>query len=361
MTLVKVNLKDWYKTKNELIKLLVQAADSIDQRHNNVCKSRIAGNTFSSIGAGMLIAGVSLAPLTVGTSLPLLAVAGGVIGCLGNATSIGGVIYEKVAQRKDLKKTKQIIEQFYHETEVLLSREASIYWNFLNCISPAVGAYSAINVCLKFLQIFDSVTDAAEATTNAGALFTNSLVAAGLTGRAFGKFALHVSVVLSAIGIAIDTIDTTIAANDIVHHKNQDKTYDLNRPSKRLREFVLRFENLRFEEIEKSFVRCNAAVSVVNRGHYSARLSVTYFIDGKKVKLFATEGFGRKQTVTKEFLLPKIAKSAYLKIETMTIGCSCNLPTNFWRLLLKQEIKLPYFKVYKLTGTNIFPKIKQII
>lgn len=172
-----INLKEWHETKNRLITQLTRSADILDKRHVSICISRIIGNTVSSVGGGMMFAGFALAPFSGGASLPLLAVAGGIIGCLGNTTSIGSIIYEKVKERKDLNVTKELIERFNSNTETLLSREASLYWNFLNLISPAMSTYSAVNTCIKFFQLFDTVSDTVETT---GALFTNALCAAGL-------------------------------------------------------------------------------------------------------------------------------------------------------------------------------------
>jgi hypothetical protein len=348
----KIDMKEWYSIKNELIELLTKAADQLDKRHIEVCYIRIVGNTVSSVGGGMLIAGLVLAPLSAGTSLPLLAVTGGLIGCLGNTTSITGVIYEKVAERKELDITRKLIEKFNHNTETLLSREASLYWNFINLISPCMSTYNALNVCVKFFQFFDSISDTAEAT---GAIFTNALVAAGLSGRIFGKFALHVSLVLNLIGIAIDTLDTVIAAKDIYFVADTS-----NKPSQKLRQFILKFQKLKFEEIESRFVKFNGGVSVVNRGFFSARFNVTYYIDDNKVTALATESFGRKKTITKEFLVPKAAQKAFLKIEILVFGTGCNLKSNVWRKLFKEEIQLPFFKVYKLSGSILNTKIREI-
>jgi hypothetical protein len=351
-----INLIEWYKTKNEIIDILINAADSLDHRHINVCYTRIFGNTLSSIGGVMLTAGVATAPLSAGTSLPFLAVTGALIGCVGNTTSISSVIYEKISERKNLEKNKLLIEKFNHNTEALLSREASLYWNFVNLISPCLSAYNALNVCIKFFQFLDSVSDTAEVT---GVIFTNALVKAGLAGRIFGKFALHVSIVLNMIGIAIDTVDTALAIKDIYDFKRLDANY-INKPSKKLREYIVKFQKLKFEEIENRFIKFNAGISVINKGFYSTRFKVTYLIDDKKITAFATESFNRKQTITKEFLIPKLAESAFLKIEVLVLGFGCNLQTNYWKKIIKLEISPPYFKVFKLTGNKFNPKIKEI-
>ena len=172
----KIDLTEWYQIKEKLINQLIVSADLLDNRHVYVCCSRILGNTVSSAGSGMLIAGLALAPVTAGASLPLLAVVGGIVGCVGNVTSISSVIYEKVAERKDLEYTKILIDQFNANTEVLLSREASLYWNFLSVIQPGLSAYNAVNTCIKFFQFFDSVADTTE---TAGAMFTHALCTAG--------------------------------------------------------------------------------------------------------------------------------------------------------------------------------------
>ncbi len=169
-------LKQWYKIRDELVNDLIYAANRLDQRHINICVLRILGNTASSVGSGMLLSGLALAPFSGGTSLPLLAATGAIIGCLGNTTSIGSIVFEKVAENKELKRTKKLIDRFNVNTEIMLSREASLYWSFLKLISPCISTYTAINTCIKFFQVFDAVTDTME---TAGALFTNALCTTG--------------------------------------------------------------------------------------------------------------------------------------------------------------------------------------
>jgi len=171
-----IDLKQWHKIRDDLVQDLVAAANSLDQRHIHICVSRIFGNTVSSVGSGMLLAGLALAPLSGGTSLPLLAATGAVIGCLGNTTSIGSIIYEKIAAKKELKRTKELIDKFNVNTESMLSREASLYWSFLQLISPCVSTYTAVNTCIKFVQVFDAMADTME---TGGALFTNALCTTG--------------------------------------------------------------------------------------------------------------------------------------------------------------------------------------
>lgn len=171
------DLNEWNKSKEELIIQLTESANLLDNRHHYLCYSRIAGNTVSSIGSGMLIAGLALAPVSAGASLPALAVAGGIIGFVGNSTSMTSVVYENIAERLDMRKTKELIDSFHHNTEAMLSREASVYWNFVNMISPGLSAYNAVNAFVKFSQLFGTITDTAE---TGGALFTKALCTSGI-------------------------------------------------------------------------------------------------------------------------------------------------------------------------------------
>lgn len=180
-----------------------------------------------------------------------------------------------------------------------------------------------------------------------------------MTGRMFGKFALHVSLGLNLIGIAADTADSAFAYKDMSRIKN-NTIQDSDRPSYKLREFICKFQKLDFEEIESRFIKFNAGVSVVNKGRFRARFNVSYLIDSVKVVAVATKKFKRKESCTKEFIIPKVAKHAVLKIEILRLGFGWKGGYSIWKKVLKTEIRPPYFKVFKLTGTKLFPKIVEL-
>ncbi len=155
-------------------------------------------------------------------------------------------------------------------------------------------------------------------------------------------------------GIAVDTLDSSLAIKDIsrLKKKGDKKMPETDRPSKKLREFICKFQNLEFEEIESRFLRYNACISVVNHGRFRARYSVTYQINGNKITAVATHSFRRRQGLTKEFVVPKVAKLVKLKIEIRTFGK--------WKTLLKKSLEGPYFRAYKLSGGRVFANIKEI-
>jgi len=159
---------------------------------------------------------------------------------------------------------------------------------------------------------------------------------------------------LNVAGIALDTIDSSIAVVDIfrLKKKGSKKISDTDRPSRKLREFICKFQNLELEEIESRFLRYNACISVMNLGRFRARYSVTYQINHNKITAVATESFRRKQGLTKEFVIPKVGTCVILTIEKRRLVK--------WKTLLKISLEPPYFKAYKLSGGRIFSKIKEI-
>jgi hypothetical protein len=342
---------EWNRTKEAVIIQLTDFADLIDKRHHYLCFSRITCNTVSTIGSGMLITGLALAPVTAGASLPIIAVMGGIIGFVGNSVGISCAIYENIAERLDLRKTKELIEEFNHTTEAMLSREASVYWNFMLLITPCLSAYGAVKTYVKFVQVFDAVSDTAE---TGGALFTKALCTSGTLGRVFGRFALHASLALNSIGIVLDTLDSGLAAVDI-YKTQKSLVKDVDKPSNKVRQFITKFKTLDFEEIESRFVKFNAGVSIINRGRFKARFSITYLIGDSKITAVATEAFKRKQVILKEFNIPKVGACVVLKVEISMVSCRF-----LWRVIFKKEIEPPYFKIFELNGNKLFPRIKEI-
>ena len=114
------------------------------------------------------------------------------------------------------------------------------------------------------------------------------------------------------------------------------------------------------DEIEKSFIKSNGGVALVNNGLFYARFKVAYFIDENKMTSYETEIIPRHSTHAKEFLIPKAGRDATLKIEVLFFGFGCNSPINIWKLVHKEKIQVPYFKIFTLTGTTIFPKVSEI-
>ena len=348
-------IKEWHRIKQELISCLEYSADLLDKRHVKVCLTRILGNSVSTVGSGMFVAGIALAPVTAGTSLPILAIIGSITGCMGNVTSLGGVIYERTQERKDLEVVQRNIEAFNFSTESLLSRQASLYWSFVNFISPGIGTFGTVNTCIKFFQFLDYIGD----SSITGAYFTNLIVGQGMVARVCGKFALHVSVGLNLIGITVDTVDTAMAIKDIRKLRNKT-TKDSEKPSRKLREFITKFKKLDIEEIERSFIQCNGGISLINNGFFYARFKICYFLDDAKMTSYESEIISRHSTHVKEFLIPKSGKDAILKIEILVFGFGCNSPFNVWKVLRREKIQVPYFKILKLTGTAFNPNLKEI-
>lgn len=173
-------------------------------------------------------------------------------------------------------------------------------------------------------------------------------------GRVFGKFALHASLALNAVGIVIDTVDSGLASRDIYRTK-KSLVRDEEKPSKILRQFITKFRTLDFDEIESRFVKFNAGISVVNRGRFKARFSVKYLIGESEIIAVATETFKRKQALLKEFNVPKVGTFVVLKIEVLMVNCDL-----LWKVVFKEEIRPPYFRVFELSGSQILPHIKEI-
>ena len=175
----------------------------------------------------------------------------------------------------------------------------------------------------------------------------------------FGKFALHVSLGLNLIGIAMDTADSTFAGIDVYRLK-KDQVCDTDKPSRKLRQFICKFQNLEFEEIESRFLRYNAGISVINKGRFQAKFKVTYLLEDSTITAVNTDNFKRKQAVLKEFNIPKKATHVMLTIKILQFGLGCGFGCNLWKTMLEEEIKHPYFKVFNLSGTFCFPRINEI-
>ena len=125
------DLADWLAAKQALIASLTETAERVDARHARSCACRIVGNTISSLGGGLFVAGVTLAPLSSGLTLPALATGGCVLATVGNLASVSSVVYTECRSRRDLAKAQRLLGQFTYSTHALLSRRASIYWQVL--------------------------------------------------------------------------------------------------------------------------------------------------------------------------------------------------------------------------------------
>lgn len=96
-----IALNNWFMINSAMQKLCEVIINELEGNRKNVNIATIVGSATGMVGAVLAIAGLISGPVTFGASLGLT-IAGGVVGGIGGATSMGAKITEAVLVKKTL-------------------------------------------------------------------------------------------------------------------------------------------------------------------------------------------------------------------------------------------------------------------
>ena len=105
----KLCLKMWLDMREVTINILKEKRDTIIQVCQDARKARIAGSATSLVGGAIAIAGLALAPVTLGASIGV-SVAGAAIGATGGVILVTSTATEHLISQSKLKKANSVIQ-----------------------------------------------------------------------------------------------------------------------------------------------------------------------------------------------------------------------------------------------------------
>ena len=111
-------LRRWEPQRDLVIDILRRLKSEIAESYQKHTIAKVTGGSAAAIGSSIAIAGFVLAFFTLGTSLVLTAVGGGVAAA-GGATMAGADIGDWAVSREKMKEAKKLIEQDKERTKTI--------------------------------------------------------------------------------------------------------------------------------------------------------------------------------------------------------------------------------------------------
>jgi hypothetical protein len=97
------SLEDCKTITKDILEDLVALESRIDSHHGRVLAAKTSGTTATTVGTGLAVTGLILAPFTLGSSL--------IVSTIGAVTSVGGAAANMVTDIVDKKRRNRFIEK----------------------------------------------------------------------------------------------------------------------------------------------------------------------------------------------------------------------------------------------------------
>uniref|UniRef100_A0A8C4YN44 Apolipoprotein L3 n=1 Tax=Gopherus evgoodei TaxID=1825980 RepID=A0A8C4YN44_9SAUR len=268
---IMVFLKQFPEQRKEIekcIQCLKDMADNIDETHKNCTIANMAANSTSLASGILTILGLTLAPLTAGGSLALMATGIG-LGAAATATSISVGIYENVSNSKERSKANDLLVEcqsnlktLTHSDEVdfrpIVSPKSEAMGNHLTHVLSTASkipevVYKSVkgiktNIrAFKVVKANPGLKALAQRLTVAGRTARNTAKGTKQVARVLGAAAAGVFVVFDAYSIVKDSIHLTEGAKAQAAADIREKASQLEKDLQNLSELYEELKGMVYE------------------------------------------------------------------------------------------------------------------